>query len=85
MPERLLPRLFGLRGQPLSHLRPFHQHRPGDAEAMTNDFDKEFTSIAVTRKTQARLKALGKKGESYEAILIKMLDAIEFWKGIPHE
>ncbi len=45
----------------------------------------DFTTIAVTRKTQARLKSLGKKGESYEAILIKMLDAIEFWKGIPHE
>ncbi len=40
---------------------------------MTNDFDKEFTSIAVTRKTQARLKALGSKGESYEAVLKRLL------------
>ncbi len=44
---------------------------------MTNDFDKEFTTIAVTRKTQARLKALGSKGESYEAVLKRLLDLAE--------
>jgi hypothetical protein len=39
-----------------------------------------LTTIVVTRDTRDRLKQLGKKGETYEHILRKLLDS-----GVPND
>ncbi len=43
---------------------------------------KEFTSIRLTTKTRDRLKTRGMKGEDYDSIIIKLLDATEPQKAI---
>ena len=37
----------------------------------------DHTTIALTKATRDRLKDLGTKGETYEEILIRLLDAYE--------
>jgi len=36
-----------------------------------------MTSIQITRETKARLARLGKKGETYESIIIWLMDSID--------
>ena len=39
--------------------------------------EDEIVTIKVTRKTRALLKAKGKKGDTYETIISKMLSDLE--------
>lgn len=36
-----------------------------------------ITTIPLRRSTRERLRAFGRKGETYDALLLRMLDAIE--------
>ena len=42
--------------------------------------EKNFTSIRLTTETRDRLKARGMKGEDYDTIIIRLLDATESGK-----
>ncbi len=43
-----------------------------------------FTTIMVSTDTRDRLRSLGKKGESYETVLKRLLDAFEGVLDWPH-
>lgn len=34
----------------------------------------EFTAVRITKETKERLKEIGKKGETYEVIIRRLLD-----------
>lgn len=38
------------------------------------DVGKEITTIPLTKRTRDRLRALGRKGESYDALLNRLMD-----------
>ena len=44
---------------------------------------EELTQIAVTKQTRERIKEYGKKGETYDEILNKLLDKIENKESAP--
>jgi len=39
--------------------------------------EKAYTNIRLTTATRDRLKAMGFKGESFDDVLVRLLDAIE--------
>jgi len=41
------------------------------------DARRDLTTIPLTKKTRDRLRALGRKGESYDALLNRMMDKME--------
>jgi hypothetical protein len=44
--------------------------------------EKTFTNIRLTTETRDRLKARGFKGEDYDAVIVRLLDATETPKAI---
>ena len=41
------------------------------------DAAREITTIPLTKRTRDRLRAIGRKGESYDALLNRMMDTME--------
>lgn len=39
--------------------------------------EREITTIPLTKRTRDRLRGFGRKGESYDALLNRMMDSME--------
>lgn len=39
--------------------------------------NKELTTIPITKGTRDRLKAIGRKGETYDALILRIIEALE--------
>lgn len=42
-----------------------------------NKYKEQMTSITIFKSTKEKLKNIGKKGETYDAIVLRLIETIE--------